>query len=534
MSESSVHPSPAPSPEGVKLVQASTEPESQHVNEATVSSNPDAVSADYHAPPKTLIGETAKYLISVSILALGAAVAFGLSLLKEPPPTQNTKLLVPMVKTIEAAPYAGQLDKIISGTVVPYREIRVAAEVSGNVVKKYDDFEAGNFVNKGDKLLEIDPTDYQLMLETGKAEVEQSQKMLEETEQEIIGAQRNIKLAETEYQLALDEYDRNTKIKRALSSTELDQSKRNLLSAETGLTTRRNTLDMLNARVKRMEAALTLAQAQLNRTQLNLDKTTIVAPDDGVIVREMVQEGDYVRAGDPLVTFEDTSRSEVICHLTPTDLAWVRSNAPASSEFDSDSEGSESDQFRSVYYLPKTKVSVYETGNPSVVWEGILERFDGIGRDESTRTIPCRVTIKNPIIETELGPRALVRGMYVKCKIQVQTSADKSKRSFLSLPAVAVHPGNVVWVVRNPETDPRLEQLKVEVVDYAEQLVDDEVKKIVVISEDKDSVRAGDLVVRSPLSQPSNQAEVILENGSNRGTAVTTAAKNEDVESSTQ
>ncbi len=521
MSETSTHPASDPTSDGVKLVPpqsdlarpATNETQPRDIQEAPADSPHQTPQVIHYEIPKehwTVLGETSKYVISILILLMGLAVAFGLSKLKKPPATKNSKLLIPMVQTVEAAPYAGQLDRVISGTVVPYREIRVAAEVSGNVVEKYPAFEAGNFVSKGEPLLKIDAEDYQLMLETGLAEVEQSQKMLEETQEEIVGAQRNIELSEKEYQLAIDEFERNTKIKGALSSSELDQSKRNLLSAETALTTRKNTLDMLNARVKRMEAALALAEAQLNRTRLNLTKTLVVAPDNGVIVREMVQEGDYVRAGDPIVTFEDTSRSEVICNLTPTDLAWVRSNAPASSEFE---EGADPNQNFSVYYLPKTKVSVYETGNDDFIWEGILERFDGIGRDESTRTIPCRITIKDPIIQTDLGPRALVRGMYVKCKIQVQTSADKAKRSFLSLPAVSVHPGNIVWIVRKDDAGvPRLHKMEVEVVDYAEQLVDAEFKKIVIISENEGSVRAGDLVVQTPLSQPSTNAEVIIEN----------------------
>ena len=483
----------------------STRPElGQGHTKVTRVPEPEAEHWDNPPTKRTWSSEIVKNLVSLLILGGGAGIMFGLYGLKEPPKEQVSQELVPMVGVVNATPYSGQLDKLISGTVVPYREIRVAAEVSGNIVKKYDAFEAGNFVKQGTRLLEIDPVDYQLQLEAGLAEVKQSEKALKETGEEIAGAKRKIQLAENEFQLAQDEYQRNLRISNALSSSELDQSKRNLLGAETALTTQKNALDLLNARAERLKASLSLVEAQLDRAKLNLSKTTIFAPDDGVVVREMVQEGDYVRAGDPVVTFEDTSRAEVICNLTPTDLAWIRDNSPASVEFRDEKDSKES---FSVYYIPKTKVSVFEIDEPEIVWDGMLERFDGIGRDESTRTIPCRIMIRNPVIDTKFGPRALVRGMYVKCKIQVQTSADDAKRKFLSFPSVALRSGNTVWVVR----DHKLKRLPVQVVDYGEQLVGQELKNIVVIAEADGSVRAGDSVVTTPLSQPSNGGEVILE-----------------------
>ena len=483
-------------------------------------------------PPDTSKrGEVLKYMLSILILGAGVGLMYLLYVyFKSPPPGQPPSELIPMVDTEKASPYSGELDRVISGTVVPYREIRVAAEISGNIIKKYDEFEAGNFVEKNTKLLEIDPADYQLLLETGQAEVEQSRKMMEETQAELAGAKRNLEIAKTEFKLAEVEFDRNFKLHdvEALSDTELDQAKRNRLSFESALTTKQNNFDMLKARALRMAASLKLAEAQLRRTALNLTKTTIVAPDNGVIVREMVQEGDFVRAGDELVMFEDTSRSEVICNLTPTDLAWIRDNAPSSSEFRDEEQDDES---WSVYHIPKTKVSVSEIADPKdfggpsknqVVWEGVLERFDGIGRDASTRTIPCRITIKNPIVNTDAGKRALVRGMYVKCSIKVPTSADSSNRSFLSFPAIALQPGRFVWVVEGIKTSVgedgeevktgRLKKVSVEVVDYSEQLIGTEKKKIVIAAISEGQLQPGDVIVKGPIKQPSTGAEVILEN----------------------
>ena len=233
------------------------------------------------------LSEFSKYLISAVIVLGGVALVWGLSLLKKEPADQPATALIPMVSTVEVSSYSGELDMVVSGTVVPYREVTVAAEVAGNVLKKYPEFEAGNFVKKGTKLLEIDPENYQLLLKTNQAEVKQAQKILEETEKEIGGAKQNLKLAQTDYELQDREYRRNARLKGVLSDSEIDVAKRNLLNAQTQLQGRKNTLGLLEARLERMKASLDLSKSTLARTELDIAKSTIYAPDDGVIVREL-------------------------------------------------------------------------------------------------------------------------------------------------------------------------------------------------------------------------------------------------------
>ena len=97
--------------------------------------------------------------------------------------------------------------------------------------------------------------------------------------------------------------------------------------------------------------------------------------------------------------------------------------------------------------------------------------------------------------------------MYVKCKIQVQTSPSSGKRKFVSLPSIALRPGDFVWVVK----DKKLKKLSVDVVHYTQQLIDDDQIEMVVVQVKNGSVEKGDLVVTTPLTQPTDGQEVILE-----------------------
>ena len=95
----------------------------------------------------------------------------------------------------------------VSGSVVPHREIRIATEVGGRVSKKFPACESGTFVSKGEKLVEIDPEEYELEIQTLAAEVVQSEKRIEENNQQIAGEESNIKLAIQDLELQQNEFN---------------------------------------------------------------------------------------------------------------------------------------------------------------------------------------------------------------------------------------------------------------------------------------------------------------------------------------
>ncbi len=448
--------------------------------------------------PKTW--EVIKYIISLVIVVMGIAAFVGLKSLAKPPATKETKNLIQRVRTRSVQPYSGLLDMEVSGTVVPFREIKIATEVGGRIKKKYPACESGTFVSKGEKLVEIDPEEYQLEIQTLAAEVVQSEKRIEENKRQIEGEESNIELAKQDFLLQRKEFDRNIRLTNVLSQTELDQAQRALNAAQTQLTNRESNLATLKAGTARLEAALELSKRRLELAQLDLRRTTIVAPDDGVIVREMVQEGDYVAKGTQIATFEDTSQAEVLSNLTTADLEWIQANAPPTDDL------VENNDRRLVYRLPKTNVSIYDPDEPSVIWQGILERFDGIGRDEVTKTIPCRITIAQPIVETETGLRALVRGMYVKCRVEVQTSTTTSDQELVTFPATGIQPDGVAWLVK----DGRIHGVQVEIVDRIEKMINGKTTEMVIVRSEPGKISVDDQVVAGPLPQPSENAPVEL------------------------
>ena len=443
--------------------------------------------------------EIIKYVSSALIIGLAVAAYFVLGSLAEKPETKASNALIPQVSTETVTPYYGTLDLIIPGSVKAHREIKISAEVVGKIVTKHPEFQAGNFVLAGTPLAEIDAKDYEADQKTLAADVQQAQKRIIENQKQIEGEKRNVELAKQDFAIQKRDFGRIERLADSLSRSEVDQARRALNAAQTNLTSRENALTLLEAGTIRLQSSLQMTESQLEKAKLNLGRVSIVAPTDGVIVSEMVQENDYVSPGSPIAMFEDVSIAEVVCNLTTTELNWIRKNSKPTSKKDDPV-----DPRMLAYQLPKTEVTIFESEDTEAIWKGTLERFDGIGRDQTTKTIPARIIVPNPITKTPFGPRALVRNMYVKCRVEVETSSSDSSQNLLAISEMALHPGNYVWTVANK----KLKRAKVEIVDRTSRKVGDSTIGLVIVRAVNESLSPDDEVVVTPLSQPTDGAVV--------------------------
>ncbi len=152
------------------------------------------------------------------------------------------------------------LELRVDGVVVPFREITVAAEVSGRITKKTPECETGNFVKKGTLLVEIDPTDYEQEVERLTRAREQDYQALKEVDQELINIKMLVETADQD--LALQERE----VKRLLampagfaSEGELDRARKSQLTASQTKIGYENQLRTLAARRVRLEATEQMA-----------------------------------------------------------------------------------------------------------------------------------------------------------------------------------------------------------------------------------------------------------------------------------
>jgi multidrug efflux pump subunit AcrA (membrane-fusion protein) len=449
------------------------------------------------SPSHRVAQEVVKIALPILILLAGAAgVALVMALKKEPASAAVEKTEA-TVETVAIQPHHQGIDIQVDGLVVPFREPPLSAEVAGRVKEVSELCRAGKFVREGDLLVQIDPADYELEVERLNRELDQAVATIEETQVELASTRQLVPLVKQESDLQQKQLDRLLKLGSGVSTEKaIDEARRSGLAAQNALIQLEQKVLMTEKREMRLEHARDLVKAQLARAQLDLERCRITAPVDGIVVSESVEEDAFVQKGTELVTVEDTSSIEVRCNLRLEDLNWLwrqQRNRPTSSEVDLQAFDASSRD----YQLPHAEATVlWELGGRQFAWKARLDRYDGIGVNQKTRTAPCVLVVDRPrdVLEVQNGdprdlapaqggPPALVRGMYVQVRIHCQPATP-----LVRLPERAIRPGNIIWLLR----DGRLAFEKVQIA-----AID---REVAVLDATGAPFQAGDKVVVSPLA----------------------------------
>ena len=434
----------------------------------------------------TLQGIVLRSLLSVGLLAVGFGSLF-LFYIMRPVPQRDPKDNTRTVEVAAATVHTDGVGFSVDGLVVPYRELQIAAEVPGRVVYKSDACRVGRTVHQGDVLMRIDPRDYEFEVRRFEEELEQSHNNVVELQVQIESAANHIELAKEDLELQQRELTRLEKITRdgIVSDSDLDETRRAVLMSRITLQRQKDEFRLFSASKLRLESGTERMETQLAKAQVDLKRAEIIAPIDGVITEEHVEQDGFVQKGAMLCVIRDASRLDVRCSLQTDQMNWLWASQDAN----------ETQSAADAYAFPETPVTVvYTMGDEEFAWDGVLARYDGGGIDAQTRMVPCRVHVENPLgvrrlseLEAPLRtrPPTLMVGMFTQVRIKIVP-----KVALLQIPTTALQPGSRVWVVEEGKLAPR----KVSIADTEPGSV--------LIYERASSLAAGEQVVISPLASP--------------------------------
>lgn len=432
-------------------------------------------------------GSTTRYqTVLSSIIFFGTiiVVAMLVAMKKAPKEAEDTRK-APLVETVQIPAYRGDIRIHVTGVALPFREVTMAAEVTGVITEKKNECRAGTYVSANQHLLSIDSQKYSLALERAKSEVAEAESRLKKIELDLKAAKEILELTieDLQYQSTEKEKREQLFLQKAISETELNQARRNYIAAQNAEKTQRTRVATLQADVEAQKSLLELKKVQQQEKKIDFDKAIIRAPSDGVVISEDVQKDDFVQVGQPLLKFEDTSAIEIKCDLRSDQLYAVLQSR--------DWKATPENRFK----LPRLDATItYRANDRAYVWNGKLDRYDGLGLDERTRTAPCRILVKNTL-STD-GHLTLVRGMYVSVELNLGP-----RDGLMALPAEAVRAGNEVWLYDKGKL--RKKRIKVN-----SRIVKD--SRELVIAQASKSIQLGDQLIISPIPQPVDGMELRL------------------------
>jgi membrane fusion protein, multidrug efflux system len=204
--------------------------------------------------------------------------------------------------------YESTDDAFIDGHIV-----QISPKVYGLVLHVFID--DNSRVKKGDKLVELDPRDYQAALVQAQGNYDSEQGKLEEAQAQVKIAQANIDesqaelaIAQANAQNAQEDLNRYQALDpRARSPQQLDNALASQRSTAAQVADAKAKIVASQAQLGEAEKAVhtaqgdfASAQGQLDQAKNNLGYCTIYAESDGVITRKDIEPGMYFQIDQPM------------------------------------------------------------------------------------------------------------------------------------------------------------------------------------------------------------------------------------------
>jgi HlyD family secretion protein len=201
-----------------------------------------------------------------------------------------------------------------SGKVQPEIEVKIAADVSGEVVELY--VKEGDIVQKGAMLAKINPEIYVSALDRVSASVSSSKANLE-------SARSRYKQSESQFIKTELTYNRNKKLfdEGVISASEFEAIKS---AYEVSKADVEAAAQAISAAVYGVQSA----EASLKESREKLNKTTVFAPVDGTISKLSVERGERVvgtemMAGTEVLRLANLNEMEVSVDVSESDIIRV-------------------------------------------------------------------------------------------------------------------------------------------------------------------------------------------------------------------
>ena len=205
--------------------------------------------------------------------------------------------------------------------------VPIVPQVSGNVIKI--NVVKDQIVNPGDVLFKIDPTDYQLALESAESalelagqEIGASTASVATSQAKLVEAQINLEYVKTQSRRVFELEKENI-----LPVSDGDKARAAIEKAKTQVVSARAELEKSEQQLGQEgndNPKIRSAIAALKKAQIDLARTTVIAPTKGGITNLVINEGQYASVGVPLMTFVDFESVWVNAHFRENSIANIK------------------------------------------------------------------------------------------------------------------------------------------------------------------------------------------------------------------
>lgn len=367
---------------------------------------------------KTGIRTVIVLIVSAIVLLIGIRV---FSYLVNNPTTatrRTSEKTAWLVDTTTAA--VGDYPAMLSamGEAIPATEVQLKPQISGRIISISPALVPGGQFKAGQEVLRIDPSDFELALAQRESEVLQAQSQIVAAHADLTAAQRELSIEQGSQNVARREFE--------LLGEKISERDRSLVLREPQLQAAQAAIESAQAAIASAEAALDAAENRRAQSQLDLERATVYAPFNAVVMEKNAAVGDIVNASTTLASLLGTDHIWVEIAVPLSDTRWIETGAHGKSP------------------------SRVEIRNPSA-WGSDVHRDASVIQilpqiDAESRMARVLVEVEDPLAISDQSGRLpmLLVGSYVQAQVFGPTIRD-----VVRLPRAVVRDGNLVRIMND-------------------------------------------------------------------------------------
>ena len=183
-----------------------------------------------------------------------------------------------------------------SGAVNPVTQVSVGTQVSGQIKELYVDFNSE--VKAGQLIAQIDPETFEYRVRSAQADLDASRAQVLTAQANVASSIAQVSRAKMEVAEAQRDYERQkTLVEKAFVTQSVADKARALVGTlSESVKVAEAQMAVTNAQVKSAQAAVTQRESTLAQARIDLARTKITSPVNGIVIKRSIEKGQTVAA----------------------------------------------------------------------------------------------------------------------------------------------------------------------------------------------------------------------------------------------
>jgi multidrug resistance efflux pump len=262
-----------------------------------------------------------------------------------------------------------------SGTLAATVQVQVSSQVSGQIREVLTDFNAE--VRKGQVLARIDPETFEYRVRQAEADLEAARAQVGVQQATLAARRSDLARATINYEEAIRDFERKQDLvaRNFISPAERDKARSVARALEQDVASAAAQIDLWEAQVRNARSTVQQRDAQLASARVDLGRTVIRAPVDGVIDELFYDAGEHSLQGFRMALMHDPEAVWVSANIKETDIRNVHPGAAVKVKADSNPSADIQGRVTRVREATLSEAAMMPNPNANGVFTKITQRI---------------------------------------------------------------------------------------------------------------------------------------------------------------